>query len=404
MNLSSLSWQGPGDGASVVIVGAGPAGLVLGNLLLADGVDCLILERGDRERCERRARAGFLTANTVDVLAAHGLDSGLRAHGNAHDTYLFRGDYGEFALRCGELGDGLVHTVYPQQDLVRDLIAEFVGRGGDIRFETEVLDVQDVTCDRPSLRCRDAQGRTRTLTARHVAGCDGRHGPCRRAIPAKLTRRHWLDHRVSWLAVLARAPQSMPAVLYATHERGFAGHMARNAEITRYYLECDRADAPESWPAERVWAELAERMRVRQHTPLRQGPIIEQRVVDLRSEVVEPIQHGNLFLVGDAASLICPTAAKGANLAVMEADTLARALVAAVRKGDDGLLAAYSAHCLPRIWRAQEFSQWMSILLHGPHGDSDEARFGRALQRTRLENLRDSRAQQNSFAEAYLAI
>lgn len=392
------------DAAEVLIVGAGPAGLVLGNLLLAAGVRCTVLERQSRAHVEQRARAGFLAANTVRVLTENGLAGGLLKDGQQHDTCAFRTDGGEFHLNYGSLGRGEAHTVYPQQHLVRDLVAEFLARGGDLRFETPVVGITGLTGDRPAVTAQSADGTLRRLQARFVAGCDGRHGTARTAVPAGAVRRYRRDHGVTWLALLAAAPQSMAAVAYAVHEDGFAGHMARTPDITRYYLQVPRGESPDARSEALIWAELAHRMRADRHGTLHEGPILERRTVEMTSDVLDPIQYGRLFLVGDAAGLISPAAAKGANLAVMEAEILARGLVAALRGGDEQLLARYSADCLPRIWRAQEFSHWMINLLHGPAGGGDDAVFLRALQQARLESLRTSRRHQDHFAENYVGI
>jgi p-hydroxybenzoate 3-monooxygenase len=393
-----------GKRPTILIVGAGPAGLVLGNLLRAADIDCLILERQSRAHVERRARAGYLAANTVRILTDNGLAAGLLRNGQQHDTCMFRTDHGAFELRYGSRGRGEVHTVYPQQDLVRDLIAEFVDRGGDIRFETTVRDLNDVDTNQPWVTCRNADGELDQWACEYVAGCDGQHGISRRAVPSDAARRYRRDHGVSWLALLVQAPQSMAAVAYAVHANGFAGHMARSPSVTRYYLQCPRGHDPTSWAEERIWTELHLRMRGEVYGRLREGRILERGVVDMSSYVMDPIQYGRLFLVGDAASLISPSAAKGANLAVMEAEVLASALIAHLKGDDEQQLVGYSAACLPRIWRAQEFSHWMINLLHAPMGDDDEAVFLQALQRARLENLRTSRAHQDFFAENYVGI
>ncbi len=388
---------------TVLIVGAGPAGLVLGNLLRAEGIDCLIVERQSREHIERRARAGFLAANSVRILEENGLAAGLLEHGQQHDTCAFRSDHAQFELKYSGLGRGEIHTVYPQQDLVRDLIAEFVDRGGDVRFEMTVVGVNDVDSDRPWIMCRNADGEVYQWRGRYVAGCDGQHGISRQAVTASAVQRYRRDHGISWLAILVEAPQSMAAVAYAIHHEGFAGHMARSPSVTRYYLQCPQADDPARWSDRRIWDQLHLRMWADQYGRLRQGPILERRVVDLCSHVMDPIQYGRLFLAGDAASLISPSAAKGTNLAIMEAEVLAKGLIAGLR-GDEWPLARYSAECLPRIWRAQEFSHWMISLLHGPAGSSDEAVFLRALQRAHLESLQRSRSHQDFFAENYVGI
>jgi len=390
--------------AAVVIIGAGPAGLVLGNLLQADGIKCVVLERQSRPHVEHRARAGFLAANTVRVLAENGLAAGLRKYGRPHDTCAFRSDLTQLVLNYGQLGRGEIHTVYPQQDLVRDLVAELLDRGGDVRFDMTAVGVHDIDTENPSVTCRDEQGRLYRWSCQFVAGCDGQHGISRLAVPTAEARRYRREHGISWLAILTQAPQSMHSVTYAIHDDGFAGHMARNPAVTRYYLQCHPADDPEAWPEERIWEQLHHRFRTEQYGNLLRGPILERRVVNMSSTVMDPIQYGRLFLVGDAASLISPSAAKGANLAVMEAEVLAHALSMRMRCGDEEPLARYSAECLPRVWRAQEFSHWMLGLLHGPAEDGSAADFLRGLQRARLESLRTSPAYQALFAESYTGI
>ncbi|SDG21752.1 p-hydroxybenzoate 3-monooxygenase [Lentzea fradiae] len=379
------------DHTTVLIAGAGPAGLVLANLLRAQGIDTLVVERATREQVQTRARAGFLGPNSARVLTEHGLGAGMLHKGWSHGVCAFRGEDGEFELDYSRLGTGEVHTVYPQQDLVTDLVAEYLARGGDIRFGATITGVDPHTA---TVRYRDERGEG-VATGRFLAGCDGSNGVTRHAVPARRLRQ---DHGVSWLAVLVGAPQSMAAVTYAVHDDGFAGHMARSPEVTRYYLQVPPGDEPGRWPDDRIWAALDDRLRTGAFGQLKRGPVLERRIVRLRSEVGETFQHDRLFLAGDAASLISPSAAKGANLAILEAEVLATAFTAALR-GDERPLAAYSRTCLPRVWRAQEFSRWMIDLLH-PHGDD----FQRALRRARLHSLRDCRAHQNFFAEHYVGI
>ncbi|MFE1810432.1 4-hydroxybenzoate 3-monooxygenase [Streptomyces sp. NPDC059533] len=392
------------DSADVVILGAGPAGLVLGNLLLSAGIDCVILERAAREHVQTRARAGYLAEHTVRILERHGLAEGLRRQGQEHRVCEFRTGYESFRLDYGLLGRGEQHTVYPQHELVTDLLARYLTGGGRILFEAEALAVLDADGPRPSVDVRDADGRPGRWRARYVAGCDGRHGAARRSLPEG-TIRHHRDHGVTWLGLLAEAPPSLDAVGYAIHPRGFAGHMARSPEVTRYYLQVARGTAADDWSEDRIWEELALRLRAADHGPLTRGPISQRAVVDLESDVLEPLRHGSLFLVGDAASLISPSAAKGANLAVLEAEILAHALTAALRHSDPAPLDRYSERCLAYIWRAQEFSHWMIRLLHAdPEGAGGDSMFADRLRHSRIETLRTSRTQQDWFAENYVGL
>ncbi|WP_344336258.1 4-hydroxybenzoate 3-monooxygenase [Kitasatospora putterlickiae] len=388
----------------MVILGAGPAGLVLGNLLHRAGIDCVVLERADRDRLHARARAGFLAANTVRVLDRHGLADGLHRRGKPHADCEFRTGDGRFRLDYAHLGRGERHTVYPQQHLVADLLASYLDAGGRLRFGTEAHRVLDTDGDRPTVEATGPDGRPVRWRARYVAGCDGRHGAARRSLaPGAVVHHH--DHGLSWLGLLAEAPPSLDAVGYAVHERGFAGHMARTAHITRYYLQCDRGTPPDAWSEDHIWHELEVRMRAAEYGPLHRGSVVQRTVVDLECDVVEPLRHGALLLVGDAASLITPSAAKGANLAVLEAELLAAALVDDLTHHDGRALADYSDRCLEHIWRAQEFSNWMVRLLHAvPTPRGGPSSFDEGLRRARLAALRTSRAQQDWFAENYVGL
>ncbi|MFJ5829025.1 4-hydroxybenzoate 3-monooxygenase [Streptomyces sp. NPDC093089] len=385
------------ESADIVILGAGPAGLVLGNLLLRSGIDCVVLERTGRDHVLNRARAGFLAAHTVRVLRRHGLDEGLKRRGREHGVCEFRTEDGTFRLDYRQLGNGDPHTVYPQNELVADLLAAYLDAGGRIRFDTEAVEVGDADGDGPWVTAREPDGRTVRWHARYVAACDGRHGAGRGSLPDRAVRHH-RDHGVSWLGLLAEAPPSLDAVGYATHPRGFAGHMARSADITRYYLQCERGTPAEHLSDEQIWDELDLRMRSTDHGPLRRGPILQRAVVDLESDVLDTLRYGSLFLAGDAAGLISPSAAKGANLAVLEAELLAGAFADDIHGGDPEPLARYSDRCLTHIWRAQEFSHWMIGLLHGAPP------FQERMRRARMESLRTSRTHQDWFAEQYVGI
>ncbi|MFF4364946.1 4-hydroxybenzoate 3-monooxygenase [Streptomyces sp. NPDC001594] len=389
----------------VLVLGAGPAGLVLGNLLLTAGIDCLILERASRSHVRTRPRAGFLAPNTARILERHGLADGLHRSGARHGTCEFRTPEGPFRLDYGALGSGGAHHVYPQQNLVTDLLEHYLRRGGRIRFDTEALAVHDVDGTRPSVTIRDPDGRPARWTARYVAGCDGRHGAARRSLPPGTVRHHH-DHGVTWLGLLAEAPPSLDAVGYALHDRGFAGHMARTPQVTRYYLQWRRGAAADAWSEQRIWDELDLRMGAADHGPLHRGPLLERGLFDLACDVIEPLSHGSLFLAGDAASLLAPAAAKGANLAVLEAEILGGALLDALTRGDTTGLDAYSDRCLEHIWRAQEFTGWMTRLLHSDaEAEGGGGSFFQAgLRRSRIASLRTSRVHQDWFAENYVGV
>ncbi|WP_203351696.1 4-hydroxybenzoate 3-monooxygenase [Streptomyces sp. Sge12] len=394
------------NSSDVVVLGAGPAGLVLGILLHTAGIDCVILERASRSHVQTRARAGFLAPNTVRILDRHGLADGLHRHGSRHGTCEFRTEDGRLRLDYGALGPGEPHHVYPQQKLVTDLLAHYLDLGGRIHFGTEALVVQDADGARPAVTTREPDGSPARWTARYVAGCDGRYGAARRSLPPGAVRRHHHDHGVTWLGLLAESPPSLDAVGYAIHDRGFAGHMARTADVTRYYLQWQRGTPADAWPEQRIWDELDVRMRAEDHGPLRRGRLLERGVFDLTCDVIEPLRHGSLFLAGDAASLLAPAAAKGANLAVLEAELLAEALTDALARGDTAGLDGYSDRCLAHIWRAQEFTGWMTRLLHAVPGPEQDAGsfFHVALQRSRLASLRTSRIHQDWFAENYVGV
>ncbi|MFD5878146.1 4-hydroxybenzoate 3-monooxygenase [Streptomyces yangpuensis] len=398
------------ESADVVVLGAGPAGLVLGVLLHTAGIDCVVLERASRTHVQTRARAGFLAPNTVRILERHGLADGLHSSGRRHGTCEFRTEDGRFRLDYGALGNGGHHHVYPQQNLVTDLLTHYLAIGGRIRFHTEAVVVRDADGTQPYVTTREPDGRPARWTARYVAGCDGRHGAARRSLPPGAVRHHQHDHGVTWLGLLAEAPPSLDAVGYAIHARGFAGHMARTQDVTRYYLQWQRGTPADSWSEQRIWDELDARMRAEDHGPLRRGGLLERAVFDLTCDVVEPLRHGSLFLAGDAASLLAPAAAKGANLAVLEAEILAEALTGALVRGDTTGLDTYSDRCLAHIWRAQEFTGWMTRLLHATSDTSDRDDHGAgsfflaALQRSRLNSLRTSRIHQDWFAENYVGV
>ncbi|MFD7436831.1 4-hydroxybenzoate 3-monooxygenase [Streptomyces sp. NPDC059861] len=386
----------------VVVVGAGPAGLTLGNILRAASVDCVVLEVESRQFIEQRPRAGVLEEWAVRGLERRGLAGNLLERAQRHTQCEFRFAGGRHRLSYAEL-TGQHHWIYPQPLLVTDLVREYADvRGGDIRFGVRDVRLHDLDTDRAAVSylCPET-GERQVIHCDFVAGCDGARGVTRGALPPERFHVSRHDYGIGWLALLAEAPPSSDCVVFGIHHRGFAGHMARSPEVTRYYLQCPPGDDPESWSHERVWAELQERLGARDAPPLTEGRLIEKRVLDMHNYVVEPMAYGRLFLAGDAAHLTAPIAAKGMNLALHDAFLLGDALVAHLTKGDVSGLRGYSASCLARVWDYQEFSQWLSDVYHGT-ASGDPYRAGTTL--ARLRRLVTSPLAASAFAEQYLGM
>ncbi|MFI1569088.1 4-hydroxybenzoate 3-monooxygenase [Streptomyces sp. NPDC020490] len=383
-----------------MIVGAGPAGLALGNILRAASVDCLVLEAETRSFVEQRPRAGVIEEWAVRELRRRGLADGLLERAQPHSECEFRFDRQRYRFPYAEL-TGHHHYVYPQPLLVTDLVREYADvRGGQIRFGVRDVRPHDLDSDRPSVSYTDPDtGERRLVRCDFVAGCDGARGVTRTVLPPGRARIARHDYGVGWLALLAEAPPSSDCVVFGVHPRGFAGHMARSPEVTRYYLQCPPGDDPEDWPHDRVWAELQERLAVADRPRLTEGRLLEKRVLDMHDYVVEPMVFGRLLLAGDAAHLTAPIAAKGMNLALHDAFLLGDALVAYLTEGDTRGLDGYSAACLARVWDYQEFSQWLSEVFHGT-SSGDAYRAGTSL--ARLRRLFTSAAAAAAFAEQYL--
>ncbi|WP_338776248.1 4-hydroxybenzoate 3-monooxygenase [Streptomyces sp. DG1A-41] len=384
----------------VVVVGAGPAGLAVGNILRAASVDCLVLETETREFIEQRPRAGVIEEWAVRNLEKRGLARNLLDTAELHRACEFRFDGERYRFPYSEL-TGSQHFVYPQPLLVTDLVREYADvRGGQIRFGVRDVQVHDIDTDLPSVSYTDPEaGEHRVVHCDFVAGCDGARGVTRASLPPERIRVARHDYGIGWLALLAEAPPSADCVLFGCHADGFAGQMPRSPEVTRYYLQCPPGDDPENWPHGRVWTELHKRLGASGAPPLTEGRLLEKRVLDMHDYVVEPMVFGRLFLAGDAAHLVAPIAAKGMNLALHDAFLLGDALVAHLTGGDDSGLGGYAQACLRRVWDYQEFSQWLSEVYHGTAA-GDPFRAGTTL--ARLRRLFTSPAAAAAFAEQYL--
>ena len=373
----------------VGIVGAGPAGLTLALLLHRAGIECAVLEDRSRDYVEHRVRAGLLEQNTVDLLHAIGVGDRLAREGLDHT-----GVYLRFAERVFHVDmlrlTGRKITIYGQQEIVKDEIAALIERGIPVRFEVADVAVHDLESERPRITFEGGE-----LECDFIAGCDGFHGVCRPAIPAGVLTEHELVYPFSWLGILAEAPPSTDELIYARHERGFALHSMRSPNVSRLYLQVPEDERLDDWPDERVWEEL--RLRI---GDVNEGPIVDKGITPLRSFVCEPLRHGRLFLAGDAAHIVPPTGAKGLNLAVNDVRLLGAALRAWYEDGSSAGLDGYTTAALRRVWRAQDFSNYMTQLLHDLGGGAFQAR----LQLARLEYLTRSEAAATSLAENYVGL
>ena len=384
----------------VGIVGAGPAGLVLGHLLRLQGIDSVVLEARSRDYVEHRVRAGVLEQGTVDLLKQMGVGERMEREGLVHSGVELRFAGRGHRIDFDDLTGGRGITVYGQQEVVKDLIAARLEFGGPLLFEVEDVRPRGIDTDEPSLSFRH-EGEERTIGCDVIAGCDGFHGVCRDAVPAGVLTFHEREWPFAWLGILAEARPSSEELIYAYHERGFALHSMRSPEVTRLYLQCAPDEKLEDWPDERIWAELQTRFESGDFR-LTEGPIFERGITPMRSFVTEPMQHGRLYLAGDAVHIVPPTGAKGLNLAVADVRVLAAALERWFAGGDDSLLRAYSDVCLRRVWHTQYFSWWMTSMLHRMPDDADG--FQAKLQLAQLDYVCASRAASTSLAENYVGL
>ncbi len=378
----------------VGIIGAGPAGLLLSHLLGLAGVDSVVVELRSREHCEQRQRAGLLEHGTVELLRAAGLAGRLDVegitHGGIYLQYAGERHHVDFVDLVGR-----TVTIYPQTEIVKDLIAARLAAGQRLDFEVTDTELSDVDGDRPVLRYRDASGAPRELRCDVIAGCDGFHGISRAAIPD--SRALERGYPYAWLGIIAEVPPSTDELIYAHHPEGFALHSVRSATVSRLYLQVDLDDDLANWPDEQIWEHLRRRFALPGWT-LQDGPIREKSITPMRSFVSSPMRHGRLFLAGDAAHIVPPTGAKGLNLAVRDVELLAPALIAWLRDGDPRLADTYAQRCLRRVWRATHFSWWMTSMLHATPGDD----FGAELQLAQLRYVTASRSAAVTLAENYV--
>jgi len=382
----------------VVIIGAGPAGLLLGQLLHREGIDAIILEQRSAEYVLGRIRAGVLEQGTVEVLERAGVATRLHAEGLIHRGVEigFRGHRHRIALQALA---GKTVTVYGQTEITRDLMEARDGSGAVTVHEAEDVQLQDWDGPRPRVAFRH-WGQAREIACDFIVGCDGYHGISRRSVPPERRRVFEREYPFGWLGVLADVPPPWEELIYANSERGFALASMRSPTRVRCYLQCNLDERVEDWSDARFWDEFRRRIGEEIAERVVTAPSIEKSIAPLRSFVIEPLRFGRLFLAGDAAHIVPPTGAKGLNLAVSDVFYLHEALRDFYRERSERALDAYSAKCLSRVWKAERFSWWMTRQLHRFPGDA----FDQRMQESELEYLFVSRAAQTSMAENYVGL
>jgi p-hydroxybenzoate 3-monooxygenase len=383
----------------VAIIGAGPAGLLLGQLLHHDGIDNVILERKSGDYVLGRIRAGVLEQGTVDLLENVGVAARLHREGLVHDgiELAFGGSRHRIDMKAAT---GKAVTIYGQTEVTRDLMEARAKVGRTTVYEAADVSIHDFDSERPLVRYVH-DGVTHDLKCDFIAGCDGFHGVCRPSIPAGALKTFERVYPFGWLGILSETPPVSPELIYANHARGFALCSMRSTHRSRYYVQCSLDDHIDQWPDDRFWDELKHRLDEEAVDHLVTGPSIEKSIAPLRSFVAEPMRFGRLFLAGDAAHIVPPTGAKGLNLATSDVHYLSQALREFYSEKSQAALDDYSRRALARVWKAERFSWWMTSVLHRfPDTDAFSAR----IQHAELDYLVGSTAATTSLSENYVGL
>ncbi|SDM34405.1 p-hydroxybenzoate 3-monooxygenase [Franzmannia pantelleriensis] len=384
----------------VAIIGAGPSGLLLGQLLQRQGIDNVILERKSGEYVLSRIRAGVLEQGMVDLLREAGVDRRMNEEGLPHDGFALAFDNRHVRVDLADLTGGKRVMVYGQTEVTRDLMEAREASGGQTVYEADNVQLHDLESDAPWVTF-EKNGETLRLDCDYVAGCDGYHGVSRQTIPEDRIKTFEKVYPFGWLGILSDTPPVSDELIYARHERGFALCSMRSASRSRYYIQVPLDERVEDWSDERFWEELKRRLPDEVAAELVTGPSIEKSIAPLRSFVAEPMQYGRLFLVGDAAHIVPPTGAKGLNLAASDVNTLYSLMCKVYHEGRSDLIERYSATCLKRVWKAERFSWWMTSMLHK---FSEEEDFGARMQQAELDYVTGSRAGLTTIAENYVGL
>jgi p-hydroxybenzoate 3-monooxygenase len=382
----------------VAIIGAGPSGLLLSQLLHLHGIDNVVLERQSREYVAGRIRAGVLEQGTVDLLLQAQVGKRMLSERLVHDGFALGFAGTSFRVDLKGLTGSAV-SVYGQTEVTKDLTDARVAAGAKLVFDAAEVTVEGIDRAHPTVRYTHG-GRTEELTCDFIAGCDGYHGVCRRTVPAQAMQGFERIYPFGWLGILADVPPVAHELIYSNHERGFALCSMRSLTRSRYYVQCGLDEKLEAWSDSRFWDELRRRLPEPIAEAVVTGPSIEKSIAPLRSYVVEPLKFGQLFLVGDAAHIVPPTGAKGLNLAAADVRVLYQALVEYYRTGRTHLIDRYSDQCLRRIWKAVRFSWWFTSVTH----KFSEDPFSHRLQLAELDYLTGSTAALTSAAENYVGL
>jgi p-hydroxybenzoate 3-monooxygenase len=384
----------------VAIIGAGPSGLLLGQLLQRAGIDNVILERHTGEYVLGRIRAGVLEQGMVALLDEAGVGTRVHAEGLVHRGIEIGWAGGRHRIDFDVLTGGKSVVVYGQTEVTRDLMAARAASGAVSVYEADDVSVHGFDANHPVVRYRH-DGIEHELACDYIAGCDGYHGVCRKSVPPGALTTYEREYAFGWLGLLSETPPVSDELIYVSHERGFALCSMRSHTRSRYYLQCSLDERVEAWSDDRFWTELEHRLDASAVANLVTGPSLEKSIAPLRSFVAEPMRFGRLFLAGDAAHIVPPTGAKGLNLAASDVRYLFDALVEHYREGRSSGLDAYSERALRRIWKAERFSWWMTMLLHRL---ADHGAFGDKIQQAELEYLFSSKAAMTSLAENYVGL